>query len=99
MLLRRLADGRRCIARETGARCGGLPRYGPAMDDEDGFFGERAAARYDETSDMFEPGAVDATTGVLAGLAAGGLAREPDTVAVLFLRRRYTATAREQLRL
>src|SRR5260370_22273829 len=82
MLLRRLADGRRCIARETGARYGGLPRYGPAMDDEDGYFGERVAAGYDESSaDMFEPAVVDAAVDALAGLAGGGraLALRPGT--------------------
>ena len=56
-------------------RQAGLPRYGPAMDDEDGYFGERVAARYDESSaDMFEPGVVDAAVDVLAGLAGGGRA-------------------------
>ena len=58
-------------------RQAGLPRYGPAMDDEDGYFGERVAARYDESSaDMFEPGVVDAAVDVLAGLAGGGRALE-----------------------
>jgi SAM-dependent methyltransferase len=52
-------------------------RYGPAMDDADGYFGERVAARYDESSaDMFTPGAVDAVVDVLAGLAGGGRALE-----------------------
>jgi SAM-dependent methyltransferase len=47
------------------------------MDDEDGYFGERVAARYDESSaDMFEPGVVDAVVDVLAGLAGGGRALE-----------------------
>lgn len=47
------------------------------MDDEDGCFGERVAARYDESSaDMFEPDVVDATVGVLAELAGGGRALE-----------------------
>ena len=47
------------------------------MDDEDGHFGERIAATYDEASaDMFEPGVVDAAVGVLAGLAGGGRALE-----------------------
>ena len=54
-----------------------LPRYGPAVEDEDGYFGERVAARYDESSaDMFEPGVVDAVVDVLAGLAHGGRALE-----------------------
>ena len=31
-------------------------RYGPAMDDEDGYFGEQVAATYDDSSaDMFDP--------------------------------------------
>src|ERR1700716_571812 len=56
-------------------RQAGRPRYGPVMDDEDGYFGERVAARYDESSaDMFEPGVVDAAVDVLAGLAGGGRA-------------------------
>ena len=47
------------------------------MDDEDGYFGERVAAAYDESeSDMFGPGAVDAAVDVLAGLASGGRALE-----------------------
>ncbi|HYZ53209.1 MAG TPA: class I SAM-dependent methyltransferase [Streptosporangiaceae bacterium] len=47
------------------------------MDDEDGYFGERVAARYDESSaEMFEPGAVDPVVDVLAGLARGGRALE-----------------------
>lgn len=55
----------------------GLPQYGPGMDDEDGYFGERVAATYDESSgDMFELGAIDATVGFLAGLAGGGRALE-----------------------
>jgi SAM-dependent methyltransferase len=47
------------------------------MDDEDGYFGESVAATYDEASaNMFEPGVVDATVDVLAGLAGGGRALE-----------------------
>jgi SAM-dependent methyltransferase len=46
------------------------------VDDEDGYFGERVAARYDESSDIFEPGAVEAVVGVLAELAGGGRALE-----------------------
>jgi SAM-dependent methyltransferase len=47
------------------------------MDDEDGYFGGQAAARYDESSaDMFEPGAVDPVVEVLARLAGGGRALE-----------------------
>src|ERR1700676_820891 len=47
------------------------------MDDEDGYFGERVAATYDESSgDMFEPGVVDTAADLLAGLAGGGRALE-----------------------
>jgi SAM-dependent methyltransferase len=43
----------------------------------DGYFGERVAATYDESSsDMFEPGVVDAAADLLAGLAGGGRALE-----------------------
>src|SRR5437773_11714105 len=48
----------------------------PTMEDEDGYFGERVAARYDGTSGVFGPGAVEATAGVLAELAGGGRALE-----------------------
>jgi SAM-dependent methyltransferase len=48
-----------------------------SMDDEDGYFGEQTAARYDELSaDMFESGAVDPAVEMLAGLAGGGRALE-----------------------
>ena len=47
------------------------------MDNEDGYFDEQAAARYDEQSaDMFEPGAVEPVVEVLAKLAGGGRALE-----------------------
>jgi len=47
------------------------------MEDEDGYFGERVAARYDQSSaDMFEPDVVGAAVDVLAGLAGGGRALE-----------------------
>jgi predicted TPR repeat methyltransferase len=47
------------------------------MDDQDGYFGEGVAARYDESlADMCEPGVVDAVVEVLAGLAGGGEALE-----------------------
>lgn len=40
------------------------------MDDEDGYFGERMAAAYDqESAGMFEPAAVDSAVGVLTGPA------------------------------
>jgi SAM-dependent methyltransferase len=63
-------------------RPGGLPRYGRAVDDhaaddQDGYFGERVAAEYDDDeSAMFDPAAVDATVEVLAKLAGTGRALE-----------------------
>ncbi|MET7287853.1 class I SAM-dependent methyltransferase [Streptomyces sp. NPDC005573] len=43
------------------------------MVDEDGYFGEAVAARYDLTSaEMFEPDVVGPAVGTLAGLAGGG---------------------------
>ena len=45
--------------------------------DEDGYFGERVAARYDESSaDMFDPAVVDAVVEFLAELAGKGRALE-----------------------
>jgi SAM-dependent methyltransferase len=46
------------------------------MDGEDGYFPERVAATYDDSSDVFGPGAVDAVADVLAELAGGGRALE-----------------------
>lgn len=47
------------------------------MDEDDGYFGERVAARYDESvAEMFRPDVVDAAVDVLAGLAGGGRALE-----------------------
>jgi SAM-dependent methyltransferase len=47
------------------------------MDDGDGYFGERVAAIYDESSaEMFEQRVVEAAVEVLAGLAGGGRALE-----------------------
>ncbi|MDQ1042678.1 class I SAM-dependent methyltransferase [Streptomyces sp. V4I2] len=47
------------------------------MDDQDGYFGERVAAAYDESSaDMFDPSVVETTAGFLAELAGGGRALE-----------------------
>ena len=44
---------------------------------EDGYFGERIAARYDEASaDMFAPAVVDPVVDLLAGLAGSGAALE-----------------------
>jgi SAM-dependent methyltransferase len=46
-------------------------------DEQDGYFGERVAARYDEdTSAMFEPAVVDAAVEFLASLAGRGRALE-----------------------
>jgi SAM-dependent methyltransferase len=45
--------------------------------DEDGYFPERVAATYDDSSEgMFDPAAVETTAGVLAELAGGGRALE-----------------------
>jgi 16S rRNA A1518/A1519 N6-dimethyltransferase RsmA/KsgA/DIM1 with predicted DNA glycosylase/AP lyase activity len=47
------------------------------MDNEDGYFDEQTAARYDELSaDMFETAAVDPVVEALAKLAGGGRALE-----------------------
>ncbi len=47
------------------------------MEDEDGYFGERVAASYDDSSEgMFGPALVDTVADVLAGLAGGGRALE-----------------------
>jgi SAM-dependent methyltransferase len=47
------------------------------MTDEDGYFGERVAATYDEASDtMFDPAVVEPAVDFLADLAAGGRALE-----------------------
>ncbi len=47
------------------------------MEDEDGYFGERVAATYDDSSEgMFSPGAAETTAGLLAELAGGGRALE-----------------------
>jgi SAM-dependent methyltransferase len=46
-------------------------------DEQDGYFGERVAAKYDdETAGMFQPAAVDAAVDFLAGLAGRGRALE-----------------------
>jgi SAM-dependent methyltransferase len=45
--------------------------------DEDGYFGERVATRYDEsTAEMSAPGVVEPAVAFLAGLAGGGRALE-----------------------
>jgi SAM-dependent methyltransferase len=47
------------------------------VDDEDGYFGERVAARYDESSaEMFDPAVVEPAVDVLADLAGDGRALE-----------------------
>jgi SAM-dependent methyltransferase len=47
------------------------------MDDEDGYFPERVAATYDDSSEgMFDPAVLDTVAGVLAGLAGRGRALE-----------------------
>jgi SAM-dependent methyltransferase len=46
------------------------------MDEANDYFGERVAARYDQSSDIFEPGAVDPAVEVLAELAGNGRALE-----------------------
>src|SRR4029077_17603199 len=60
-------------ARRLGrGHCGNVP----ALEGEDGYFGESVAATYDGTSGVFAPGAVEATAEVLAELAHGGRALE-----------------------
>ena len=52
-------------------------RYGPAMSDEDGYFGEPVAAGYDQSAaEMFDPGVVSPAVEVLAELSGGGRALE-----------------------
>jgi SAM-dependent methyltransferase len=47
------------------------------MDDEDGYFGERVAATYDDSpGGMFDPAFIDSVADVLAGLAGAGRALE-----------------------
>ncbi len=53
------------------------PRYGHAVDNPDGYFGERVAAEYDDSeSAMFDSAAIGATVDVLAELAGTGRALE-----------------------
>ena len=42
------------------------------MSEEDGYFGERVAASYDDDADIYHPGAVDPAVALLARLAGGG---------------------------
>jgi SAM-dependent methyltransferase len=52
-------------------------RYGSAVDQGDGYFGEQVAARYDEaTAEEFLAGVVEPAVGLLAELAHGGRALE-----------------------
>jgi ubiquinone/menaquinone biosynthesis C-methylase UbiE len=52
-------------------------RYGLAVDDRDGYFGERVAAEYDDAeSGIFDRAVVEATVDVLARLAGSGRALE-----------------------
>jgi len=47
------------------------------MDDDDGYFGERVAATYDDSSEgMFDPALIEVVADVLAGLAGAGRALE-----------------------
>jgi SAM-dependent methyltransferase len=47
------------------------------MDDEDGYFGERVAATYDDSAGgMFDPAFIDSVADMLAGLAGAGRALE-----------------------
>jgi SAM-dependent methyltransferase len=65
------------MAPEMQVRDRGQPRYGPAVDDQDGYFDERVAAEYDDAEDdMFAAATVNATVDVLAELAGPGPALE-----------------------
>ena len=47
------------------------------MDDDDGYFPERVAATYDDSSEgMFDPALIEVVAGLLAGLAGAGRALE-----------------------
>jgi len=64
-------------SKENGVRRGRFRGTVRAVDDQDGYFGERVAAGYDAScGDRFEPAALDETAGVLAELAHGGRALE-----------------------
>jgi SAM-dependent methyltransferase len=66
-------------ARTENAGRGRLsPRYGPPVTiDDDGYFGERAAATYDDSSSSeFQADVVESTVDFLAELAGGGRALE-----------------------
>jgi hypothetical protein len=70
-----------------------------SMNDEDGYFGERVAATYDEAPDrMFDPAVVGQTVDFLAELAGDGRALELDLMAQmtgLELRGRWAGWGRE----
>src|ERR1039458_3972019 len=69
-LLARPGDTARPGGGEIRARSEARPRYRPAMDDADGYFGERVAATYDDpSSEEFDPAVIERTADVLAGLA------------------------------
>ncbi len=54
-----------------------MVRYGPVVPGEDGYFDERVAERYDESSaEMFEPAVVEPVVDLLAELAGTGPALE-----------------------
>ncbi|WP_305875671.1 class I SAM-dependent DNA methyltransferase, partial [Helicobacter pylori] len=54
-----------------------IHRYVPAVPDDDGYFDERVAAKYDETSaEMFDPAAVEPVVAFLAELTGSGAALE-----------------------
>src|SRR5580704_10036341 len=59
----------RCERRKTRRRRARHLRYVPPMDDADGYFGERVAATYDDSSHTFEPGLVEPTVNLLAAMA------------------------------
>lgn len=62
---------------ENGRRLRVLPRYGPSVIDEDGYFGERVAEQYDQsTGPEFRDDVIGATVDVLAELAGNGRALE-----------------------
>jgi SAM-dependent methyltransferase len=63
--------------RKTVCAGGGYWSTVRAVDGEDGYFGERVAAGYDQScAEMFAPDVLDETIGVLAELADGGPALE-----------------------
>jgi SAM-dependent methyltransferase len=54
-----------------------MVRYVPAVQDEDGYFDQRVAAKYDESSaEMFDPGVVGPVVDLLVELSGSGRALE-----------------------